>query len=173
MELDDDARLADPALDQYFLSSPEKLALLVRAAAIRPTDDVVEVGAGIGSVARALPESASLTLIELDERFAAKLRRNAPHARIILADSLEVLPRIPCDVLLSNLPRVPTARLLPLLPGLTMRTAIVATGEDPDLSGVAGDFDAEIVTAVAGPDFKPPQPATSLLVKLSRRVRTA
>jgi 16S rRNA A1518/A1519 N6-dimethyltransferase RsmA/KsgA/DIM1 with predicted DNA glycosylase/AP lyase activity len=56
------AALADPKLGQHFLVSPEKLAKLVAAAGIRPTDDVLEVGAGIGTVARALPESRSLTV---------------------------------------------------------------------------------------------------------------
>ena len=52
VEFDDDGvALADPERDQYFLSAPDKLALLVAAAGILPTDHVVEVGAGIGSVA--------------------------------------------------------------------------------------------------------------------------
>ena len=49
---------ADPQLSQHFLVSAEKLSKLVIAAAdIRRTDNVVEVGAGICTVARALPDT--------------------------------------------------------------------------------------------------------------------
>ena len=46
------AALADPQLYQHFLVSAEKLSKLVAAAGVRPADDVLEVGAGIGTVAR-------------------------------------------------------------------------------------------------------------------------
>ena len=76
------AAQADPALGQHFLVSAEKLAELVSAAGIRPTDDVLEVGAGIGTVARELPRSRSLTVIEFDSRLLGFLRQNVPHARV-------------------------------------------------------------------------------------------
>ena len=59
---------ADPKFGQHFLVSADKLSMLVAAAGIRPTDEVLEVGAGIGTVARELPQSRSLTVAELDER---------------------------------------------------------------------------------------------------------
>lgn len=58
------AALADPQLGQHFLVSAEKLSLLVAAAGIRPADDVLEAGAGIGTVAQVLPRSRSLTVVE-------------------------------------------------------------------------------------------------------------
>jgi predicted O-methyltransferase YrrM len=162
--------LADAARNQYFLSSPEKLALLVQAAGIRPTDDVVEIGAGIGSVAKVLPRAASLTLIELDERFTDILRSNVPHATVIQGDALAIIQNIPCDVLLSNLPRVPTKKVIELLPQLAVRTAVVATGERPNLDALRGYFTSEVVTSAGGTDFRPPQPVRTLLVKLSRNM---
>jgi 16S rRNA (adenine1518-N6/adenine1519-N6)-dimethyltransferase len=62
------AALADPQRGQHFLVSAAKLSKLVAAAGITPADDVLEVGAGIGTVARALPKSRSLTVVELDQR---------------------------------------------------------------------------------------------------------
>jgi 16S rRNA A1518/A1519 N6-dimethyltransferase RsmA/KsgA/DIM1 with predicted DNA glycosylase/AP lyase activity len=50
------AAYANPQLGQHFLVSADKLSKLVTVAGIRPTDDVLEVGVGIGSVARALSE---------------------------------------------------------------------------------------------------------------------
>jgi 16S rRNA A1518/A1519 N6-dimethyltransferase RsmA/KsgA/DIM1 with predicted DNA glycosylase/AP lyase activity len=70
------AARADPQLAQHFLVSAEKLSKLIAAAGIRPTDDVLEVGAGIGTVARELPKSRSLTVIELDKRLIGFLRQN-------------------------------------------------------------------------------------------------
>lgn len=75
------AAQADPQLQQQFLISAGKLSELVAAAGIRPEDDVLEVGAGIGTVARALPKSRSLTVVELDDRLIGFLRQNVPHAR--------------------------------------------------------------------------------------------
>ena len=43
---------ADPNLQQHFLVSGDKLSELISAVGIRPEDDVLEVGAGIGTVAR-------------------------------------------------------------------------------------------------------------------------
>lgn len=169
MELEEARALANPDLDQHFLFAPEKLRLLVEAAGILPTDHVVEVGAGIGSVAQALPPSASLTLIELDGRFYELIRKNVPGATVVHGDGLELLPRLLCNVLLSNMPREPTQRLLKLLPNLAgVRTAIVATNDDPDLSPVHDDFQTQVIAEISGDDFRPPQAATSLLVRLSR-----
>jgi hypothetical protein len=159
--------LADPDRDQYFLSAPDKLELLVRAAGIRPTDHVVEIGAGIGSVARALPPCASLTLIELDERFTDVLRRNVPHATVIQGDAFQLLLRLPCDVLLSNLPTVHTDRVLGLLPNLGLRTAVVTASQSSAGVSIAG-FAAEPVVVVSGDDFRPPQPIHTHLVRISR-----
>ena len=50
------AARADPKLQQHFLVSAEKLSQLIAAAGIRPTDDVLEVGAGIGTVGERTPE---------------------------------------------------------------------------------------------------------------------
>ncbi|WP_084216770.1 rRNA adenine N-6-methyltransferase family protein [Pseudonocardia spinosispora] len=170
MTTDDEAMvsLADAARDQYFLSSPEKLALLVQAADIRASDAVVEVGAGIGSVARVLPASASLTLIELDDRFTDILRSRFPHATVIQGDALTLLHHVPCDVLLSNLPREPTEKVIGVLPRLAVRTAVIATGENPDLTPLDGYFESEVVTSIGGDDFRPPQPVLSLLIRISR-----
>jgi 16S rRNA A1518/A1519 N6-dimethyltransferase RsmA/KsgA/DIM1 with predicted DNA glycosylase/AP lyase activity len=85
---------ADPQLQQHFLVSAERLSELIAAAAIRPADDVLEAGAGIGTVARALPKSRTLTLIELDERLTGFLRENVPHARILQGDALEIIQAV-------------------------------------------------------------------------------
>src|SRR3984885_13587546 len=128
------AARADPKLGQHFLVSGEKLAKLIAAAGIRPTDDVLEVGAGIGTVARALPRSRSLTVAELDKRLIGFLRQNVPHARVLQGDALEIIQKISFDVLIGNLPHAITESLLKIVPSLSFRTAILAIGESTDLS---------------------------------------
>src|SRR5689334_7516565 len=111
---DEIAALADPQLYQHFLVSTEKLSKLVAAAGIRPADDVLEVGAGIGTVARALPRSSSLTLVEFDERLIGLLRQNVPHATVMQGDALEIIRTVPFDVLIGNLPNWVTESLIRL-----------------------------------------------------------
>jgi 16S rRNA A1518/A1519 N6-dimethyltransferase RsmA/KsgA/DIM1 with predicted DNA glycosylase/AP lyase activity len=160
------AALADPRLGQYFLVSPEKLSRLVAAAAIRPTDHVLEVGAGIGTVARELPQSRSLTLVELDGRFTRLLRRNVPHAKVLQGDALEIVQEASCDVLIGNLPHAVTASLLKLLPSLSFRTAVLAVAESADLDSLGARFAWSEVARVTGDDFLPPQPSVSRIVKV-------
>jgi 16S rRNA A1518/A1519 N6-dimethyltransferase RsmA/KsgA/DIM1 with predicted DNA glycosylase/AP lyase activity len=157
---------ADPRLQQYFLVSAEKLSKLIEAAGILLTDDVLEVGAGIGTVARALPECRSLTVIELDERLIRYLRENVPHAKIMHADALDVIQGISFDVLIGNLPNTVTESLLKLMPSLSFRTAILAVGESAELDQLGPAFSWSEVTRITGDDFLPPQPSVSRIVKV-------
>jgi 16S rRNA A1518/A1519 N6-dimethyltransferase RsmA/KsgA/DIM1 with predicted DNA glycosylase/AP lyase activity len=160
------AALADPRFGQHFLVSADKLSKLVAAAGIRPTDDVLEVGAGIGTVARALPRSRSLTVIELDERFIESLSRNVPHAKVLHGDALEIIQQASFDVLIGNLPHAVTESLLKLMPGLSFRTAVLSVAESADLGSLGPKFSWSEVTRTTGDDFLPPQPSVSCIVKV-------
>jgi len=161
------AALADPKLGQHFLVSPGKLSKLVAAAGIRPTDDVLEVGAGIGTVARELPQSRSLTLVELDERFTGLLRQNVPRAKVLQGDALSIIHKTSFDVLIGNLPHAVTASLIRLLPRLSFRTAVLAVAESADLDSLGSEFSWSEVATVTGDDFLPPQPSVSRIVKVA------
>ena len=78
----------DPDLDQHFLTNPTKLQLFIESAAIRPTDDVVQAGAGIGTVAEHVPTCHSLTTIEYDGNLTPYLRQRVPHALVLQGDAL-------------------------------------------------------------------------------------
>lgn len=168
------AAYADPKLEQYFLVSAEKLSKLIAAAGIRPTDEVLEVGAGIGTVARRLPRSRNLTVAELDERLIVFLRQNVPHAKVLRGDALEIVHRVPYDVLISNLPHSVTESLLKLMPALSFRTAVLAVGESTNLNQLEDHFSWSEITKITGDDFIPPQPSVSRIVKvvpMSREVK--
>lgn len=160
------AALADPELEQHFLISPVKLARLVMAAGIRPTDEVLEIGAGIGTVARALPECRSLTVAELDKRLIGFLRQNVPHAKVLQGDALEIIHQVSFDVLISNLPCAVTESLLKLMPGLSFRTAVLAVGESTNLDPLGCAFSWSEITRITGKDFSPPQLGVSRIVKV-------
>jgi hypothetical protein len=167
------AMRADPSLGQHFLVSDKKLSQLIAAAQIRPTDRVVEVGAGIGTVARALPPAASLTVVELDSRLMGLLKENVPHARVMQGDALQLIRKLPCEVLISNLPRVVTESLITLLPDISFRTAILSVGEATDLTQLGPEFTWSEITTVTGDDFIPPQSSVSRMVKISVSFRKA
>jgi 16S rRNA A1518/A1519 N6-dimethyltransferase RsmA/KsgA/DIM1 with predicted DNA glycosylase/AP lyase activity len=157
---------ANPKLQQHFLISAQKLDKLVSAAGIRPTDDVLEVGAGIGTVARQLPRSRTLTLLELDDRLIGFLRENVPHANVVQGDALDMIRLISFNVLIGNLPNTVTESLLGLLPALKFRVAVLAVGETTDLDQLAPKFSWSEVTRITGNDFIPPQRSVSRIVRV-------
>jgi 16S rRNA (adenine1518-N6/adenine1519-N6)-dimethyltransferase len=163
---DEIAARADPVLGQHFLVSPEKLAKLVAAAGIRPTDNVVELGSGAGTVARELPMPRSLTLVEFDSRLLRFLRQNVPYAQVVHGDALEIVRTISFDVLIGNLPHQVTDRLLELMPRLSFRTAVLSVSESADLDGLGTGFAWSEVATTTGDDFVPPQLAVSRLVRI-------
>jgi hypothetical protein len=124
------------------------------------------VGAGIGTVARALPKSRSLTVAELDKRLIGFLRQNVPHAKVLQGDALEIIQKVSFDVLIGNLPNAVTESLLELVPGLSFRTAILTIGESTDLGQLGRAFSWSEVTRITGDDFLPPQPSVSRIVKV-------
>lgn len=162
----------DPAHHQHFLNNPGKLEILIGSAGIRPTDDVVEVGAGTGTVARHVPACRSLTVIEYDSTLIPRLRRSVPHARVIQGDAFVLLPRVRCHVLLSSLPARLTEPLLRLLPSLRFRTAMVVTAHGAQLHVLREHFTVDVVAALAADDFRPSQEGWSVLLRLDRRDRT-
>ena len=163
---DEIAAQADPALGQHFLVSVEKLSKLVAAAGIRPEDDVVELGAGVGTVARELPRARSLTVVEFDSRLLPFLRRNVPHARVVHGDALQIISEISFDVLIGNLPHQVTESLLEILASLSFRTAVLSVGESADLDQLGPGLVWSKVATVTGDDFLPPQSSVSRLVRV-------
>nr|WP_205862399.1 16S rRNA (adenine(1518)-N(6)/adenine(1519)-N(6))-dimethyltransferase RsmA [Planosporangium thailandense] len=121
-------------LGQNFVHDPNTVRRIVRAADLDPSDVVVEVGPGLGSLTLALlPEAAAVRAVEIDPTLAAALpgtvaRHQPEHAdrlRVIERDALKVRPDdfdVPPTALVANLPynvAVPVVlHLLAILPGL-------------------------------------------------------
>lgn len=154
-------------MEQHFLTNPDKLRALVRAAAIAPADRVLELGSGGGTVAAALPP-CRLTLVELDVRLEAGLRRRFPKATVVQDGALTVLERLEFDVLLANLPHTLTEAVLKRLSAKAFRRAVLAVHGADDLAQLTALTGRRLkltplVTLFEG-DFTPPQPFRSKLV---------
>jgi 16S rRNA A1518/A1519 N6-dimethyltransferase RsmA/KsgA/DIM1 with predicted DNA glycosylase/AP lyase activity len=166
--VDDELNIAiKPDLDQHFLRNPAKLALLIEAAGIQPSDHVVEVGAGIGTVAEQVPACRSLTVIEYDIALIPHLQKRLPRARVIQGDAFVSLPTVRCDVLMSNLPSRLTPGLIELLPTLDFRVALITVPSIDELAPLEGSFGCEPVTVLEPEDFWPPQATRAEIVRVS------
>ncbi len=100
---------------QNFVIDANTVRRIVRLAELDPTDVVVEVGPGLGSLTLALlPEVAQVTAIEVDPNLAGALKHtvqgaNPDHVarlRLVCADALTVtrLPKPKPTALVANLP---------------------------------------------------------------------
>ena len=111
---------ADKRLGQNFLQDPYALEKIVRAAGIRPTDTVLEIGPGLGSLTRYLAAVAQKVIaVELDERLFPPLNAViAPYQNIQLAhaDILEVEPidfiKQPNYLVVANIPYYITSAVI-------------------------------------------------------------
>jgi 16S rRNA A1518/A1519 N6-dimethyltransferase RsmA/KsgA/DIM1 with predicted DNA glycosylase/AP lyase activity len=168
MDVDDSYldSIADSDWEQYFLVNPEKIALIVEAAGIQPTDRVIEIGAGAGTVARHLPPTADLTVVELDDRLIPHLRRNVPSAVVVNDNALAVVRRQPADVLICNLPTTVTRKLLADLDQLSFRTAVISVGSLDHVEDLTSRYRVTELAPITGTDFRPPQPVISYLVRI-------
>ncbi len=88
---------ADKSLGQNFLQDSFALEKIVAAAEINPTDIVLEIGPGLGSLTRYLAASAKeVVAVELDQHLIAPLQAViAPYQniRVIQGDILELSPQ--------------------------------------------------------------------------------
>lgn len=122
---------------QNFVTDPNTVERIVRAAGLEEGETVLEVGPGLGSLTLALlPHVSRLVVVEVDARLAERLPRTvAEHAQeeagrltVVLADAMQVvsLPVEP-TALVANLPyniSVPVVlHLLAAFP--TIRTVLV------------------------------------------------
>ncbi len=101
-------------LGQHFLFDPSILRRIAAAAVLRPDDTALEIGAGKGTLTRALAARASrVTAIEADRGLAAALRAALDDARVtvVTGDALKV-PWPHVTVVCGNIPYQITSPLI-------------------------------------------------------------
>lgn len=111
---------ADKRLGQNFLQDPYALEKIVQAAGIHPTDTVLEIGPGLGSLTRYLAAAAQKVIaVELDEKLFPPLEAViTPYQNIQLvhADILEIEPKEfieqPDYLVVANIPYYITSAVI-------------------------------------------------------------
>lgn len=184
------------SLGQNFVVDPNTVRRIARLAGVGPGDRVVEIGAGLGALTRALLETgASVTAVEIDRGLAEVLRDElGDRVRIVEGDAMaldwaEVLGDGPW-VLVANLPyNVATpliADLLDEVPAIARMLVMVQKEVAERLAAPAGSDPYGAVSvkvaywataAVAGKVpatvFLPRPNVDSALVAISRRAEPA
>jgi 16S rRNA (adenine1518-N6/adenine1519-N6)-dimethyltransferase len=180
------------SLSQNFLTDPDALDAIVAAAELRPGDEVVEIGPGLGVLTRRLlAAGAAVTAVELDPRLAEYLRRElygVDRFELIEADALSLHPREffpgrPIKVV-ANIPYHITSPLLHtflegerppelivLLVQLEVAERVAAPpGRMSYLSVFAQNVaTAEVVARVPAASFEPAPSVDSAVLRLRRR----
>ncbi len=80
--------IARKRFGQHFLTRPDIVARIVRAAGVSPGDRVLEIGPGRGILTDALlAAGANLTAVEIDRDLAADLRVSRPELHLVEGDA--------------------------------------------------------------------------------------
>jgi 16S rRNA (adenine1518-N6/adenine1519-N6)-dimethyltransferase len=184
------------SLSQNFLTDGDVLDQIVAAAELRPGDNVVEIGPGLGVLTRRLlAAGASVMAVELDARLAEYLRRElygVDRFELIEADALSLHPReffpgLPIKVV-ANIPYHITSPLLHTFlegerpPELTVLLVQLEVAErvaaPPGKMSYLSVFvqnvaTAEVVDRVPAAAFEPAPDVDSAILRLRRRDRPA
>jgi len=186
------------SLGQHFLIDPNMARAIVADASVGPGDRVVEIGAGLGSLTRALAEAgADVLAVEMDRALIPALLESVSgldRVRVVQADAMgwEWAEQLqgPGSILCANLPynvatplvletleRVPHVRRLVVMVQREVGERLVAgPGEDAyGIPSVRVAYRAEgaLVRRVPPSVFWPRPKVESVIVRLTRRDRPA
>lgn len=113
---------AKKGLGQHFLVDRNVLAEIVSAAVLAPSDTVIEIGPGLGTLTEELlKKAAKVIAVEVDPKLASSLQKRffkSPHLNVINADILELDPaelidkKTPDYKVVANLPYYIAAPIL-------------------------------------------------------------
>ncbi len=108
------------SLGQHFLVDPALRDRVVAAAGIGPSDEVLEIGAGPGTLTGQLTRLARrVVAVELDARLLPTLRASAPAAEVVNQDVLKLDPAVLFpeggEIVVGNIPYYLTGALVPHL----------------------------------------------------------
>ncbi|MBB6733889.1 23S ribosomal RNA methyltransferase Erm [Cohnella zeiphila] len=173
---------------QHLLHNPQTIKRLIETASLRPTDTVLDIGAGKGALTFPIAEQAARVLaVEADPAFAETLRAKAqghPRIAVIQGDIREIrLPAKPFCVV-ANIPFSITTTILDRLLGAegqsfrqgalilekgAARRFTGSAARDPRLLTWRMHFTFELRTVVPRTHFAPPPRVDAAIVRIARR----
>ncbi len=170
--------MKDILFDQHFLIDQDIIKKAVKAAEIKSTDNVLEIGGGTGNITAQIPK-CDLTVVELDETLAEELKKRFKHANIIQGNILELGDRLEHDVIISALPYSLCEPIFRTLFLSKFRTAVLVLPEkfisgikedDTPLSYIARAFlDIEIIELVPPQAFSPEPKVSSVIARITKK----
>jgi 16S rRNA (adenine1518-N6/adenine1519-N6)-dimethyltransferase len=115
---------------QHFLTKYTIVNRMIRAAKIKTSDHIVEIGGGVGILTHALSQTGAIvTVIEKDPKLADHLQRTFPSINVIQGDALEVEWPEDCRVI-ANLPyNISSPSLLKILHHSTVDAIVMLQKE--------------------------------------------
>jgi 16S rRNA (adenine1518-N6/adenine1519-N6)-dimethyltransferase len=177
------------SLGQHWLKDRSVLASIADAAEIQPSDTVLEIGPGLGTLTSELIRRADKVIaIELDEELAAKLPGQFPGTNLevvqqdILSFDLSTLPKD--YVVVANVPYYITSKIVQLLLGTENKPRqivllvqkevaerLAARPGDMSILGISAQVFAEVTLGdiVLAEHFTPPPKVDSQIVIMKTR----
>jgi 16S rRNA (adenine1518-N6/adenine1519-N6)-dimethyltransferase len=156
-------------IDQHFLINPEKINRILEVAEIGLNDSLLELGAGMGSVARYFPACKRISLLEWDRSLATSLQQAFPQAEVIRADAVQRLPSLSFDILISHLPFYLTDQVIRILMNKRFRCALMAIKVDHNINTYRRRFIIDDIVVLNERDFMPTQAYPSRVVRIVPR----
>ncbi|HET6622874.1 MAG TPA: 16S rRNA (adenine(1518)-N(6)/adenine(1519)-N(6))-dimethyltransferase RsmA [Candidatus Saccharimonadales bacterium] len=183
--------MPDKSLGQHWLKDREVLRSIVDLAEIKPTDTVLEIGPGLGTLTSTLlAKAGSVIAVEFDKHLATKLPDQFPGKNLtvinqdVLQFDLGSLP--PGYIVVANLPYYITSKIIQylseadnspvsavLLVQKEVAERLAAQPGDLSLLAVATQiyFEVSLGPVVGAELFTPPPKVDSQVVVLLRRQR--
>ncbi len=168
-------------LGQHFLVDASIASKILKAAETKPSETVIEVGPGKAALTRGLAARAKAVIaIEIDPALARALRKEfaGTNVKIVEADALRLLPKLRCDLLISNTPYAIAEALIRLLPRarfsralLALPNPLVRTLHTPTALGIffQSFFASEVVAAFPKQATQPPAPHNGSVLRILPR----
>jgi 16S rRNA (adenine1518-N6/adenine1519-N6)-dimethyltransferase len=139
-------------LGQNFVIDPNTVRRIVRVAEVGPSDVVLEVGPGLGSLTLALlPVVSRVVAVEIDPRLAAALPGTVAEYAPELAGRLDVVQADALRIGPSDLPAAPTALVANLPYNVAVPVLLHALETFPGIARALVMVQAEVAERLAAP----------------------
>lgn len=167
--------------DQHFLIDPKVLSASIKAAELKKSDVVLEIGPGKGTLTQELAKNCKKVIaIEIDQHLKESLADLPENVEVLFGNALELMDYQPFNKIVANIPYAISEPLFKKLLKIKFDLAVLLTGENfyELLSGEnkwaeVGKlfFDISKVKDVPRDAFEPRPRVDSTLIKIIPRTK--